>query len=321
MADLIGEDKLDKTEFQFRNILPIPHVLTKAYLELESFDPQTVALAFFTAMTEFDKKKSDQLASESETIPPLQDETDHEETKSKENTDEKSFCSDHENNGVNKVTILSEFLHILQFCHLCYKKKIHPISCSVGTNKEIEKWYNSVCFFVTTPTSTRSKRQVQQDDEASISDDEISSPDQKLSKKDHIFLSAMMKINDAMDKNHKDKSEKEPGFNCLEEHRKNLILNASATTPFDEQVSQPTEFFTAFLARKSQFKVKDMLLHCLQSGKICFNPGASFINNLWKCDFFWLLPDTPSGISIFFLSGNKISECIGYRKRSFISFS
>ena len=141
---------------------------------------------------------------------------------------------------------------------------------------------------------------MQQDDEASISDDEISSPDQKLSKKDHIFLSAMMKINDAMDKNHKDKSEKEPGFNRLEEHRKNLILNASATPPFDEQVSQPTEFFTAFLARKSQFKVKDMLLHCLQSEKICFNPGASFINNLWKCDFFWLLPDTPSGISIFF---------------------
>jgi hypothetical protein len=300
MADLIAEDKSDKTEFQFRNILPNPHVLTKAYLELESFYPQTVALAFFTAMTEFDKKKSDQLASESEMIPPLQDETDHEETKSKENIDEKSLCSDHENNGVNKVTILSEFLHILQFCHLCYKEKIHPISYSVGTNKEIALWYNSVCFSLLLPTSTRSKRQVQQDYEASVSDDEISSPDQKLSKKDHIFLSAMMKINDAMDKNHKDKSEKEPGFNRLEEHRKNLILNASATPPFDEQVSQPTEFFTAFLAKKSQFKAKDMLLHRLQSEKICFNPGASFINNLWNCDFFWLLPDTPSGISIFF---------------------
>jgi len=30
----------------------------------------------------------------------------------------------------------------------------------------------------------------------------------------------MLKINDAMDKNYKDKSEKEPGFNRLEEHRK-----------------------------------------------------------------------------------------------------
>jgi len=40
MAELVGEGKSDKTEFHFRNILPIPHVLTKAYLELESFNPQ-----------------------------------------------------------------------------------------------------------------------------------------------------------------------------------------------------------------------------------------------------------------------------------------
>ena len=78
--------------------------------------------------------------------------------------------------------------------------------------------------------------------------------------KDHYFLSTILKINDTMDKNYKDKAEKEPGFNRLEEHRKNLILNATATPPFDEKASQPTEFFTAFLSKKSQFKAKDMLV-------------------------------------------------------------
>jgi hypothetical protein len=75
--------------------------------------------------------------------------------------------------------------------------------------------------------------------------------------------------------------------------------------PFDEQASQPTEFFAAFLAKKSQFKAKDMLLHHLQSEKICFNPGSSFINNMWNCDFFWLWPGTPSGVSIFFCPKTK----------------
>jgi hypothetical protein len=68
--------------------------------------------------------------------------------------------------------------------------------------------------------------------------------------KDHYFLSTILKINDTMDKNYKDKAEKEPGFNRLEEHRKNLILNASATPPFDEKASQPTEFFTAFFYQR-----------------------------------------------------------------------
>jgi hypothetical protein len=59
----------------------------------------------------------------------------------------------------------------------------------------------------------------------------------------------MLKINDAMDKNYKDKSKKEPSFSRLEEHRKNLILNASAISPYDTPATQPTEFFSAFLVK------------------------------------------------------------------------
>jgi hypothetical protein len=70
----------------------------------------------------------------------------------------------------------------------------------------------------------------------------------------------------------------------------------------------PTEFYTTFLGKKSQFKAKDMIVHKLQSEKIAFNPNSSFINSLWNCEFFWLLPDTPSGISIFFCHETKSSN-------------
>ncbi len=115
----------------------------------------------------------------------------------------------------------------------------------------------------------------------------------------------MLKLHDSMDKSSREKSDKEPGFSRLEEHRKNLILNASAQPPFSTAASSPTEFYTAFLARKSQFKSKDMIIHKLQSKKVAFNPNSSFINSLWNCEFFWLLPDTPSGISIFFCPESK----------------
>jgi len=89
-----------------------------------------------------------------------------------------------------------------------------------------------------------------------------------------------------MDKTYKEKSAKEPGFSRMEEHRKNLVLNASASPPFTDPASSPTEFYTAFLAKKSQFKAKDMILHKLQSDRVAFNPSSSFINNLWNCEFF-----------------------------------
>jgi len=234
MAELIGDDrstenpetKQTKSEFHFCNILPIPHVLTKAYLDLDTFDPQTVALAFYSAMSEFDQEDQD-----TEIVPPLQDETEIDNTRLLENSDDQSTSSNHQLEAGSKGMFLSEFVHILQFCHLCYKKKIPPISYSVGTTQDIKQWFTSICFSVLHPSTVQSKQQVQRNEDASDSDDEISSPEQKLSKKDHVFLSTMMKINDAMDKNYKDKSEKEPGFNRLEEHQKNLILNASAIPP------------------------------------------------------------------------------------------
>jgi hypothetical protein len=132
-----------------------------------------------------------------------------------------------------------------------------------------------------------------------------SSPEYKISKKDHYFINTMLKIHDTMDKQHKDKNKKEPEFSRLEPYHKQLILNTSAVTPFDAAPTKPIEFYQNFLSKKSQFKVKDMLIHCLQMEKIAFHPNATYFTNLWNCEFYWILPDSPSGISIFFCPETK----------------
>ncbi|MFN9979046.1 MAG: hypothetical protein ACK53Y_03990 [bacterium] len=64
-----------------------------------------------------------------------------------------------------------------------------PPSCSFGIS------FANLKF-----SSIRGKRQQQRDEDSSVSDDDISSPEHKISKKDRVFLITMMKVNEAMDK-------------------------------------------------------------------------------------------------------------------------
>jgi hypothetical protein len=86
----------------------------------------------------------------------------------------------------------------------------------------------------------------------------ISSADQKISHMDNYLINTVFKLHDTMDRHTKNKEDKDPGFKRLELHRKKLILHASAVPPFDTKVSSPSEFYLSFLAKKSQFKAKDM---------------------------------------------------------------
>jgi hypothetical protein len=107
----------------------------------------------------------------------------------------------------------------------------------------------------------------------------------------------MIKLHDTMDRNSKNKEDEDPGFTRLEQHRKKLILHDFAVPPFDTEVSSPTEFYLFFLAKKSQLMAKDMLVHRFHIDKIAFNPNTTFVMNLWNSEFFWSLPDSPSGVS------------------------
>jgi hypothetical protein len=48
-----------------------------------------------------------------------------------------------------------------------------------------------------------------------------------------------------------------------------------------------------------------MLVHRFHLDKIAFNPNPNFVTNLWNCKFFWLLLDSPSGVSIFYCQETK----------------
>jgi len=118
-----------------------------------------------------------------------------------------------------------------------------------------------------------------------------------------------------------EREEKEPGFKKLEPHKKNFILNASAVPPYDSQASEPTKFYSQFLAKKSQFKAKEMLMHKLSVDDVTFNPNTTFVSCLGNCEFLWFLPDFPSGISIFFCLEAKSLNAYDLEKDRILSMA
>jgi hypothetical protein len=124
-----------------------------------------------------------------------------------------------------------------------------------------------------------------------------------MSRKDEHLINTMLKIHESVDNNihhsNKKKEEKEPGFNRIKPHKKNLILNASALPLYDSKIDEPTKVYKSFLQKKTQFKAKELLVHRLNINNISFHPTTSFVVCLWNSDFTWLTPDLPSGISIF----------------------
>jgi hypothetical protein len=256
----LEDPKHKKVEIQVRNIMPIPHILTKAYLSLEKVDPHSVAQAFYVAMKEFDtKSKNCDLDTNFES-----DLVDEDTLQGIENSDGQITGEASENEGKEdkdssvpaSETCLASFVHVLQFCHLCFSKKVRPIIFSVNLSPEVNRWFESLVSSLLRPRSSRQKRQNSDTFLESDSEDSESSPDQKVSRKDKIFINTMLKLHDSMDKSYREKSDKEPGFSRLERYRKNLILNASALPPFTAAATTPTDFYTTFLAKKSQFKAK-----------------------------------------------------------------
>jgi hypothetical protein len=225
-------------------------------------------------------------------------------TKEKDNTDINSIP----NSNNDTRLFMTNFIHAIQFCHLCHKGKISPVFYSLSTSPEIKTWFkdleNSNKLGVKS-NQKRSKTTMQSPE----TDEDLSSPESKISRKDKHFLNAMLKIPETLYKTmmHSalDRNEKEPGFARLEHHKKIMILNPSAIPPFDDPAPSPTDFYSSFLSNKSQLKAKDMLSHRYLVDKVSFNPSASFVNCLWNGDFLWILPDSPSGISIFYCPESK----------------
>lgn len=155
--------------------------------------------------------------------------------------------------------------------------EIPPVLYSLSLDQGTYTWFKSIRLLK--GNSLISNKQINLSTPDSFAESEISSPDNKISKKDHYLINAMIKLHDTMDKTLKTKEEREPGFKRLESHRKRLILITSTSPPFTTEALNPTDFYTTFLSKKSQFKAKD-------TDKISFNPNPAFVTNLWNSEFF-----------------------------------
>ena len=226
--------------------MPILPILTKAYLSLDKVDPNSVAQAFYIAMREFDKKSKihdQETTVEAELV---DEDIIASSGTSKEHTSEEfSGANEKDDSAVFEIeNCSSSFVHILQFCHLCFLNKIRPILYSVNLSPEVNRWFDSLTTSLICPCSSRQKRQSVESSIDSESEDSESSPNQKVSRKDQIFINTMLKLHDSMDKSYREKSDKEPGFSRLEEYRKTLILNASAPPPFTTAATTPMKFYS-----------------------------------------------------------------------------
>ena len=219
--------------------------------------------------------------------------------------------------GSSDVILPDNILYAVQFCNLCAIRKIPPVLYSLSLDQETSTWFKSIQLLK--GESSSSNKRINPSTPVSDSESETSSPDNKISKKDHFLINTMNKLDDTMDKTSKTKEERKPGFNRFESHHKRLILNASAIPTFTTEASNHTEFYTTFLSKKSQSKAKDILIHIFHSDKIAFNLNPTFITNLWKSEFFWILPDFPSGISIFYCLETKSLNTFELEREKFSS--
>jgi hypothetical protein len=304
-SDAFRSLRSPKQDFNYKNIIPIPTLLIKAFLDAPLKDPVSIGMKFFETMYAYD------LALDNNTLDNLPDDDDD----SEQNIDLPTDIASPElpisptpitikNSPVENPRFLANFIHVVQFCHLCSKGKIPAIHYKLASTPDSTKWVIYTLASCGIASTRTTKRQITVDVEDSDSDDDISSPDCKVSRTDKHLLKTILKINDNMDKqslrSNQEREEKEPGFGRLVSYRKNLILNASAIPPFDSPADSPTEFYALLLSKKSQFKAKEALAHRLLMEKVSFNPGAAFVTCLWHAEFFWILPDSPSGNSVFF---------------------
>jgi hypothetical protein len=301
-------DRSAKSDFYNYNILPIPALLSQVFLSLVDLDPLSVAAAFFQAMYIFDNDDHEYLSNEEEN-----DETIDPESQSASNPkemDESDEKVDHDEDPETKLndnadksfsmrnSFAEEFTHIIQFCQLCAWKKVPPILYTLTDKKAVQHWISSVNLLMglSVPQTTKRFKPDGSPQERDQSN--------KISRKDEQMINTMIKLHECFDnymsRSIKEKEEKELGFNRLEPHKKQLILNASAVSPYDTKALEPSEFFKTFLQKKTQFKAKEFLVHRLHINNIAFHPSSAFSSCLWNCDFLWLTPDLPSGISVFF---------------------
>ncbi len=141
--------KNSKTEFYYPNVVPLPQLLTKTFLDLTSTDPISVATTFFQTMHDADIPLNMDTTDEQDPTTPTLDNNSSPDSRldSDTNDDAGSTQNDDTQNVADlphsdrQHQFLAEFYHVLQFCFQCYKGKISPVLYTLDQSSNTSNWF------------------------------------------------------------------------------------------------------------------------------------------------------------------------------------
>ena len=236
--------------FEMRNLIGIPNILAKSFLDAPSKDPVSLGFLFRTAMLDFNEAIDTDDSQE-------------------------SFRESGE--------------HILQFCWLAARGKIPPLVYSVSQDSAVLRW-------------SRDKHELNLQSASSHL-----SLNAEMSTRDDQLMLTFESMREFFEDNKKDQREdrayketKKPGFKRLGAQIKQLILFASATKPYNEPSTKPTDFAALFLEEANIGKAATTLQQELNGRNINFVVSQSLVTALFLGHFTWSCPDFPSNLSIFY---------------------
>jgi hypothetical protein len=150
--------KNPKQELAYKNIIALPHLLTEVFMSLESTDPISVATAFLQAMYDYDSS----IASQNQTEHPIISNEDNSSSEHQEDDSSDPQQNIDNLNGSNPNTdkkfFMTDFIHAIQFCHLCYKGKISPVFYTLSSSPDIKNWFYDLQNLNKLGTKTSQKR-------------------------------------------------------------------------------------------------------------------------------------------------------------------
>jgi hypothetical protein len=133
-----------KLDFHYKNLIPLPHSLTKNFIELPTTDPVTVAIAFFNAIIAFDV--TDPIDPKVSSTLDVLDSLEHMPTETVTPSNDQSLMHATIPEPNYTSSTIQDCLHIIQFCHLCTKGKVPPITYVLSSSVEAKNWYQ--CLLV-----------------------------------------------------------------------------------------------------------------------------------------------------------------------------
>jgi hypothetical protein len=130
-----------KTDFIYKNIVPIPTLLINAFLESEAKDPVSIGMNFFEKMHLHDSSLDNE---PTDIISHTNSDKENNPSKNLDNIDTGSNLSTTNYPKItrtDKQRFLPTFIHVIQFCHLCSKGKIPSVNYKLASSSDVSKWF------------------------------------------------------------------------------------------------------------------------------------------------------------------------------------